>query len=321
MPVSGSGNVPSPRATSRAPRHRAAESALSLGANVPVGRILDAFAEAAWSVELWAGDRADWTVSAAVRARDLGVDAIFGAGGDGVLAQILPAILDTDVALGVVPLGTGNVWARELRLPLQPQRAIAAQLAGPTRASTSAWPTAGLPGHRVGRPGRAHRRAGRVRCGRQGARPTRLSAGGPGAGQRAARHANACLAGRRPAHRPESAGRHRHQWPAVRRPRAAGAPGARRRRRARRVALFGGGPFEATAHAARVLAGLHQARHDVVMRRVRRARFESLAGPLPCRPMATCSGRRRSKSSGPARCGCWALPSDRDRSAGHAAAP
>src|SRR3977135_675353 len=101
------------------------------GANVSVGRILEPFAEAAWSVELWAGDGAEGTHSAAVRARDLGVDAIFGAGGDGALAQILPAILDTDVALGVVPLGTGNVWARELRLPLQPRRAIAAQLGGP----------------------------------------------------------------------------------------------------------------------------------------------------------------------------------------------
>ena len=99
---------------------------------MPVGRILEPFAEAGWSVELWAGDRADWTVSAALRARDMGVEAIFGAGGDGALAQILPAVLDTDVALGVVPLGTGNVWARELRLPLQPRRAIIAQLDGPT---------------------------------------------------------------------------------------------------------------------------------------------------------------------------------------------
>ena len=48
------------------------------------------------------------------------------------------------------------------------------------------------------------------------------------------------------------------------------------------AALFvGGGPLEATAHAARVLAGWHQARSDVVMRKVTRARFESLGPPLP----------------------------------------
>ncbi|MCA1645842.1 MAG: hypothetical protein LC797_10395 [Chloroflexi bacterium] len=48
------------------------------------------------------------------------------------------------------------------------------------------------------------------------------------------------------------------------------------------VALFvGGGPLEATAHAARVLAGWHQAHNDVVMRKLRRIRFESLGQPLP----------------------------------------
>lgn len=52
-------------------------------------------------------------------------------GGDGLLSQMLPALLHSDVALGVVPFGTGNVWARELGLPLHPERAIAAQLAGP----------------------------------------------------------------------------------------------------------------------------------------------------------------------------------------------
>ncbi|MCA1645843.1 MAG: acylglycerol kinase family protein [Chloroflexi bacterium] len=104
------------------------------GGSVPVRRLLEPFRESGWSAELWAGDGIDWTYPAAVRARTMGVDAIFGAGGDGVLAQILPAVLDTEVALGVVPLGTGNVWARELRLPLNPRAAIVAQLgASPLR--------------------------------------------------------------------------------------------------------------------------------------------------------------------------------------------
>src|SRR6266852_7072945 len=101
------------------------------GGSVAMGRLLEPFHEAGWSAELWAGDGIDWTYSAAVRARDMGVEAIFGAGGDGVLTQILPAILDSEVALGVLPLGTGNVWARELRLPLDPRRAIATQLSAP----------------------------------------------------------------------------------------------------------------------------------------------------------------------------------------------
>ncbi|MBV9357597.1 MAG: hypothetical protein JO023_18960, partial [Chloroflexi bacterium] len=103
------------------------------GSRVRLDRLLAAFRAAGWSAEIWAGDGADWTFAAASRARDMGVEAVFGAGGDGNLARILPALLHTETALGVVPLGTGNAWARELGLPLQPERAIARQLAAPPR--------------------------------------------------------------------------------------------------------------------------------------------------------------------------------------------
>lgn len=46
---------------------------------------------------------------------------------------MLPTLIETEVALGVIPLGTGNVWARELGLPLDPRRAISRQLARPPR--------------------------------------------------------------------------------------------------------------------------------------------------------------------------------------------
>jgi YegS/Rv2252/BmrU family lipid kinase len=101
------------------------------GARAPIDRMLTAFAAAGWWAEIWAGDGAEWSNEAALRARDAGVDAIFGAGGDGHLARILPALMHTETALGVIPLGTGNVWARELGLPLHPELAIARQLAAP----------------------------------------------------------------------------------------------------------------------------------------------------------------------------------------------
>jgi diacylglycerol kinase (ATP) len=103
------------------------------GGRPPLGRILNAFQQGGWDAEVWAGDGPEWTLDAARRAVDTGVDAVFGAGGDGVLATILPALRGTDTALGVVPLGTGNVWARELGLPLDPAAAIAAQLKAPSR--------------------------------------------------------------------------------------------------------------------------------------------------------------------------------------------
>jgi YegS/Rv2252/BmrU family lipid kinase len=96
--------------------------------------VLHAFEQAGWEAELWAGSGPDWTLEAARRAVAFGADAVFGAGGDGMLATMLPALLGTDTALGVVPLGTGNVWARELGLPLEPGAAVTAQLARPPQA-------------------------------------------------------------------------------------------------------------------------------------------------------------------------------------------
>ncbi|MGI9147124.1 MAG: diacylglycerol/lipid kinase family protein [Chloroflexota bacterium] len=103
------------------------------GARPPLSRMLRAFRDGGWEAEIWAGEGSLWTLAAARRAAASGVDAIFGAGGDGMLAAMLPALVDNDTALGVVPLGTGNVWARELGLPLDPAAAITAQLQQPAR--------------------------------------------------------------------------------------------------------------------------------------------------------------------------------------------
>src|SRR6266516_6785271 len=101
------------------------------GGRPPLSRVLHAFQKADWEAEVWAGEGSSWTLEAARRAVASGVDAVFGAGGDGILATMLPALIGTETALGVVPLGTGNVWARELRLPMEPGAAVTAQLHRP----------------------------------------------------------------------------------------------------------------------------------------------------------------------------------------------
>ncbi len=50
-------------------------------------------------------------------ARDKGLDAVFVVGGDGTINEVVNGIAGSRVALGVLPGGTGNVWARELGLP------------------------------------------------------------------------------------------------------------------------------------------------------------------------------------------------------------
>jgi len=58
------------------------------------------------------------------QAMDNGCDAILVAGGDGTVHEILQSLVGTDVALGVVAMGTANALAADLGLAGSPSKAI-----------------------------------------------------------------------------------------------------------------------------------------------------------------------------------------------------
>ncbi len=49
---------------------------------------------------------------------------VVAVGGDGTVNEVASAIVETDVILGIVPLGSGNGLARHLKIPLKPQKAL-----------------------------------------------------------------------------------------------------------------------------------------------------------------------------------------------------
>src|ERR1700687_5032616 len=61
-----------------------------------------------------------------------GFDTIIACGGDGTIHDVLQGMAGKDAALGIIPLGTANAMAHDLRLPLTP--------AGAARALLSAVP-------------------------------------------------------------------------------------------------------------------------------------------------------------------------------------
>ncbi|GAA1839101.1 diacylglycerol/lipid kinase family protein [Agromyces salentinus] len=54
----------------------------------------------------------------AIEAREAGVDLVIAAGGDGTVRSVAAGLRDSGLPLGIVPLGTGNLFARNLDIPV-----------------------------------------------------------------------------------------------------------------------------------------------------------------------------------------------------------
>jgi diacylglycerol kinase (ATP) len=64
------------------------------------------------------------------RAIAEGCDTMFACGGDGTVHDVLQGIVGTKAALAIIPLGTANCLAHDLRFPLSPAKAASAALTG-----------------------------------------------------------------------------------------------------------------------------------------------------------------------------------------------
>ncbi|HXF95101.1 MAG TPA: diacylglycerol kinase family protein [Gemmatimonadales bacterium] len=87
-----------------------------------------------WSVEVRATTRSGDARRFAEDARQGGFDVVVCYGGDGTAMQVAAGLLGSDIPLGIVPGGTGNLLAGNLRLPRSPVAAARAMLAGRTMA-------------------------------------------------------------------------------------------------------------------------------------------------------------------------------------------
>lgn len=84
--------------------------------------------DAGWQVDLQPTRAAGDGKRLGRLAAEAGYDLVVAAGGDGTLNEVINGLAGSTTALAPLPLGTMNVWARELRLPLQPRAAAEAIL-------------------------------------------------------------------------------------------------------------------------------------------------------------------------------------------------
>jgi YegS/Rv2252/BmrU family lipid kinase len=71
-------------------------------------------AKAGWEVEVRETQYGGHLGELALEAVEAGCNAVFVAGGDGSVGRVASVLSGTDVALGVLPTGTANVWAKEI---------------------------------------------------------------------------------------------------------------------------------------------------------------------------------------------------------------
>src|SRR5436190_20936103 len=86
-----------------------------------------------WKAELWYTQSAGDGEKLARKAVKQQVNLVIAAGGDGTINEIIQALAGSETALGVLPGGTVNVWAREIGIPLDVSGAREVLVNGQTR--------------------------------------------------------------------------------------------------------------------------------------------------------------------------------------------
>jgi diacylglycerol kinase (ATP) len=93
-------------------------------------RVVGYLEERGWRVTIRATRKAGDATELARVAVAARCKAVLAAGGDGTVHETVNGLVGTETAMGVLPVGTGNVWAKEIGLPTltltQPDRLLAA---------------------------------------------------------------------------------------------------------------------------------------------------------------------------------------------------
>src|SRR5690348_2339084 len=73
-----------------------------------------------WETTVKRKERSGHATQLACEAAEAGYDVVVGCGGDGTLRQIVDGLVGSEMAIGCLPAGTVNLWAREVGIALRP---------------------------------------------------------------------------------------------------------------------------------------------------------------------------------------------------------
>jgi diacylglycerol kinase (ATP) len=101
----------------------AAGQSLNLAATLD--RVAKLWRDLGWQVDVAATNAPGDATKRARQAATDGYNAVIAAGGDGTVNEVMNGLIGTNTALGTLPLGTVNIWAREMGLPMDMLKAAA----------------------------------------------------------------------------------------------------------------------------------------------------------------------------------------------------
>ncbi len=84
----------------------------------PLKRLASYLARSGWQIEIVQTEQPGDALAHAREAAQRGADCVLLAGGDGTINEAVNGLYGTPTMLGMVPVGTGNVLAHQLRMPL-----------------------------------------------------------------------------------------------------------------------------------------------------------------------------------------------------------
>jgi diacylglycerol kinase (ATP) len=111
-----------------------------------VPRFLDALRKAGGRAEEFRTAAAGDATRAAAGARGGGFDAVVAVGGDGTVNEILNGLDGSGIPVAILPTGTANVLARDLRIPFDPEGAARTAALGAVRTLDTGSAAAAGPG-------------------------------------------------------------------------------------------------------------------------------------------------------------------------------
>ena len=80
---------------------------------IDLSTVLPTLESHGWEVEVTKTERAGHATELAAAAVADGVSVVIACGGDGTLGETVDGVIGSDAAVGVLPGGTANLWARE----------------------------------------------------------------------------------------------------------------------------------------------------------------------------------------------------------------